>query len=95
MEIKIGNIEGEQVNRRTRIDILTDEEEKIRLEREQLENERQKKEVRVAKACLLSIPSFIYYLCTALSLCTAKIFSLRILCLVSCFNVNLDSSFGV
>eukprot|EP00795_Rhopilema_esculentum_P012504 gene12504-3189_t len=44
MEIKIGNIEGEQVNRRTRIDILTDEEEKIRLEREQLENEKQKKE---------------------------------------------------
>lgn len=44
MEIKIGALEREEVDRRTRIDILTDEEEKIRAEREQFEAERQRKE---------------------------------------------------
>ena len=45
MEIKIGALEGESVDRRTRIDILTDEEEKIRVEREELEMEKQRKDV--------------------------------------------------
>ena len=45
MEIKIGALEGEEVDRRTRIDILTDEEEKIRAERKELELEKQKKDV--------------------------------------------------
>lgn len=47
MEIKIGAIEGEEVDRRTRIDILTDEEEKIRAEREELELQKQQKDVNV------------------------------------------------
>ena len=47
MEIKIGAIEGEEVDRRTRIDILTDEEEKIRIEREQIDKLKQKKAVRI------------------------------------------------
>lgn len=50
MEIKIGALEGESVDRRTRIDILTDEEEKIRVEREELEMEKQRKDKEKAES---------------------------------------------
>ena len=59
MEIKIGALEGEQVDRRTRIDILTDEEEKIRAERQELEIERQRKEVSFFFCLFCNILSFL------------------------------------
>ncbi len=47
MEIRIGAIEGEEVDRKTRIDIITDEEEKIRAEKEEASIGVQKKEVNM------------------------------------------------
>ena len=79
MEIKIGAIEGEEVDRRTRIDILTDEEEKIRVEREELELQKQRKDVNIA---FISIVLLIF-----LSFCRITLFGSSFL--------DIDDSFGV
>eukprot|EP00794_Sanderia_malayensis_P005380 gene5381-6053_t len=50
MEMKIAVIEGEEVDRKTRIDIITDEEEKIRAERQEESRLEQEKQEKLAAA---------------------------------------------
>lgn len=47
MEVRIGALEGEEVDKRTRIDIITDEEEKIKAEKEAEMIEEQEKEASI------------------------------------------------